>query len=36
MLVVRVDGPLFFADADRFRARVRELLAAQAPARIGS
>ena len=28
VLVVRVDGPLFFADADRFRARVRELIAA--------
>ena len=28
ILVVRVDGPLFFADADRFRARVRELIAA--------
>ena len=26
VLVVRVDGPLFFADADRFRARVDELL----------
>ena len=27
ILVVRVDGPLFFADADRFRTRVRELIA---------
>ena len=27
LLVVRVDGPLFFADADRFRARIRELIA---------
>ena len=26
VLVLRVDGPLFFADADRFRDRVRELL----------
>ncbi|HTE60235.1 MAG TPA: SulP family inorganic anion transporter [Solirubrobacteraceae bacterium] len=25
VLVARVDGPLFFADADRFRARMREL-----------
>jgi high affinity sulfate transporter 1 len=25
VLVVRIDGPLFFADADHFRARVREL-----------
>jgi MFS superfamily sulfate permease-like transporter len=25
IVVVRIDGPLFFADADRFRARVREL-----------
>ena len=25
LLVARVDGPLFFADADRFRARVRAL-----------
>jgi len=25
VLVVRVDGPLFFADADRFRTRLREL-----------
>jgi SulP family sulfate permease len=28
VLVVRIDGPLFFADADRFRTRVRELAAA--------
>jgi SulP family sulfate permease len=26
VLVVRIDGPLFFADADRFRARVKELV----------
>ena len=25
VVVVRIDGPLFFADADRFRTRVREL-----------
>jgi sulfate permease, SulP family len=25
VLIARVDGPLFFADADRFRARMREL-----------
>ena len=25
VLVARVDGPLFFADADRFRARIQEL-----------
>jgi SulP family sulfate permease len=25
IVVVRIDGPLFFADADRFRTRVREL-----------
>ena len=34
VLVVRVDGPLFFADADRFRARVDELLQ-DAPAAHG-
>jgi sulfate permease, SulP family len=27
VLVARVDGPLFFADADRFRARVKALVA---------
>jgi SulP family sulfate permease len=27
ILVVRIDGPLFFADADRFRTRVNELVA---------
>jgi high affinity sulfate transporter 1 len=27
VLIARVDGPLFFADADRFRARLRELTA---------
>jgi SulP family sulfate permease len=26
VLVVRIDGPLFFADADRFRARVKQLV----------
>jgi sulfate permease, SulP family len=26
VLIARVDGPLFFADADRFRARMRELV----------
>ena len=25
VLVARIDGPLFFADADRFRARIQEL-----------
>jgi SulP family sulfate permease len=28
VLIARVDGPLFFADADRFRARIRELVRA--------
>ena len=28
VLVARVDGPLFFADADRFRTRLRELTSA--------
>ena len=27
-LIVRVDGPLFFADADRFRTRIQELVRA--------
>ncbi len=31
VLVVRIDGPLFFADANRFRDRVRELVAAAGP-----
>jgi SulP family sulfate permease len=31
VVVVRVDGPLFFADANRFRDRVRELVEAGAP-----
>jgi high affinity sulfate transporter 1 len=31
VVVVRVDGPLFFADANRFRDRVRELVDAGAP-----
>ena len=26
MLIARVDGPLFFADADRFRTRIQELV----------
>lgn len=26
VLIARVDGPLFFADADRFRSRLRELV----------
>ena len=30
IVVVRVDGPLFFADADRFRARMHELVAGEA------
>jgi SulP family sulfate permease len=25
VLIVRIDGPLFFADADRFRSRIQEL-----------
>jgi SulP family sulfate permease len=29
VLAVRIDGPLFFANANRFRDRVRELLAAE-------
>ena len=34
IVVVRIDGPLFFADANRFRDRVRELTAAsEAPVR---
>jgi anti-anti-sigma factor len=28
VIAVRIDGPLFFADANRFRDRVRELVAA--------
>jgi high affinity sulfate transporter 1 len=31
LLVVRVDGPLFFADADRFRTRLRELVGDGSP-----
>jgi sulfate permease, SulP family len=35
VLVVRINGPLFFADADRFRTRVHELAAQDGlPARI--
>jgi SulP family sulfate permease len=30
VVVVRVDGPLFFADADRFRARVKDLVLEEA------
>lgn len=33
VLILRVDGPLFFADADRFHARVRELALAHPGAR---
>ena len=34
-LVARIDGPLFFADADRFRARIQELAQDEAsPIRI--
>jgi SulP family sulfate permease len=29
IVVARIDGPLFFADADRFRTRVKELSAAE-------
>ena len=29
VLIARVDGPLFFADADRFRQTLRELVAAR-------
>jgi SulP family sulfate permease len=31
VVVARVDGPLFFADADRFRTRLRELVAGGSP-----
>jgi SulP family sulfate permease len=31
VLVARVDGPLFFADADRFRRRIRELVRTDRP-----
>lgn len=31
VVVARVDGPLFFADADRFRTRVQELLREEDP-----
>jgi sulfate permease, SulP family len=35
VLIIRIDGPLFFADADRFRTRVHELaLADGMPARV--
>jgi sulfate permease, SulP family len=29
VVVARIDGPLFFADADRFRTRIKELVAAE-------
>ena len=29
MLVVRIDGPLFFADADRFRTHLQEYVRQQ-------
>jgi high affinity sulfate transporter 1 len=29
VLVARIDGPLFFADADRFRSRMQELMRAE-------
>jgi SulP family sulfate permease len=29
VIIARVDGPLFFADADRFRARLQELVGAE-------
>jgi SulP family sulfate permease len=32
VLIARVDGPLFFADADRFRARLQELVRSDATA----
>jgi SulP family sulfate permease len=32
VLIARVDGPLFFADADRFRARMQELVRTGEPA----
>jgi MFS superfamily sulfate permease-like transporter len=31
VLIARVDGPLFFADADRFRTRLRELVGDETP-----
>ncbi len=31
VLVVRIDGPLFFADTDHFRSKVRDLVRAAAP-----
>ena len=34
VLVIRIDGPLFFADADRFRSEVRDLARAHMPTRI--
>jgi SulP family sulfate permease len=33
IVVARVDGPLFFADADRFRARIQELLREEQPSK---
>jgi MFS superfamily sulfate permease-like transporter len=34
LVVARVDGPLFFADADRFRARLREIVGDASPAAV--
>ena len=35
VLIARVDGPLFFADADRFRTRMREIVGdASAPGSV--
>ncbi|HEY6693235.1 MAG TPA: sulfate permease, partial [Solirubrobacteraceae bacterium] len=34
LVVARVDGPLFFADADRFRTRVREIVGDASPAAV--
>ena len=31
ILIARVDGPLFFADADRFRTRIQELVRTNGP-----
>jgi sulfate permease, SulP family len=31
VLVARIDGPLFFADADRFRTRIQELAREDGP-----
>ena len=34
VLVLRIDGPLFFADADRFRSGVRDLVREHMPTRV--